>query len=76
MYLLSYLQSIPTRRVVLSDQSQIPTDYSTTPGGTWFSTTPGGTRQAYNFIYNNLLIGKEDHHVCNRFHSSALQDRV
>jgi len=33
---------------VLSDQSQIPTDYSTTPGGTWFSTTPGGTRIVYD----------------------------
>lgn len=40
--------SIPTRRVVLSDQSQIPSDYSTTPGGTWFSTTPGGTRIVYD----------------------------
>lgn len=40
--------SIPTKRVVLSDQSQIPSDYSTTPGGTWFSTTPGGTRIVYD----------------------------
>jgi len=40
--------SIPTKRVVLSDQSQIPADYSTTPGGTWFSTTPGGTRIVYD----------------------------
>ena len=30
------------RRVVLNDVSQLPNDYSTTPGGTFFSTTPGG----------------------------------
>lgn len=35
-------REIPTRRVVLNDQNQIPSAYSTTPGGTWFSTTPGG----------------------------------
>ena len=41
-------QAIPTRRVELSDPSQIPSDYSSTPGGTWFSTTPGGTRIVYD----------------------------
>lgn len=35
-------QSIPVRRVMLSDPSQLPNDYSTTPGGTLYSTTPGG----------------------------------
>ena len=35
-------RDIPTRRVVLNDASQLPHDYSTTPGGTLFSTTPGG----------------------------------
>jgi hypothetical protein len=40
--------AIPTKRVVLSDSSQIPSSYSTTPGGTWFSTTPGGTRIVYD----------------------------
>lgn len=44
----SVSQAIPTRRVELSDPSQIPGDYSTTPGGTWFSTTPGGTRIVYD----------------------------
>jgi len=38
---------IPIRRVPLSDQSQLPSDYSSTPGGTLFSTTPGGTRIIY-----------------------------
>ena len=33
---------IPIRRVPLTDQTQLPADYSATPGGTLFSTTPGG----------------------------------
>lgn len=33
---------IPPRRVEITDPSQLPSDYSTTPGGTIFSTTPGG----------------------------------
>ncbi|XP_076460075.1 eukaryotic translation initiation factor 4E-binding protein 1-like [Babylonia areolata] len=45
-------RDIPSRRVVLNDISQLPTEYSTTPGGTFFSTTPGGTRIVYerNFL--------------------------
>ncbi len=35
--------SIPDRRVVIKDPTEMPLDYSTTPGGTMFSTTPGGT---------------------------------
>ena len=35
-------RAIPIRRVPLSDQTQLPADYSATPGGTLFSTTPGG----------------------------------
>lgn len=34
--------TIPERRVVIKDPSDLPTAYSTTPGGTIFSTTPGG----------------------------------
>ncbi|XP_069700090.1 eukaryotic translation initiation factor 4E-binding protein [Periplaneta americana] len=40
-------QTIPSRRVVINDASQLPVDYSTTPGGTVYSTTPGGTRIVY-----------------------------
>lgn len=40
-------QTIPTRRIVINDASQLPVDYSTTPGGTLYSTTPGGTRIVY-----------------------------
>ncbi|KAJ9595771.1 hypothetical protein L9F63_013015 [Diploptera punctata] len=40
-------QSIPTRRILINDASQLPVDYSTTPGGTLYSTTPGGTRIVY-----------------------------
>ncbi|KAL5102846.1 Eukaryotic translation initiation factor 4E-binding protein 1 [Taenia crassiceps] len=39
---------IPFRRLKVTDPSQIPNDYSTTPGGTIFSTTPGGTRIFYD----------------------------
>jgi translation initiation factor 4E binding protein 1 len=51
----AYQQNSPTkakniqiRRVLLSDPSQMPSDLSTTPGGTLFSTTPGGTRIVYD----------------------------
>lgn len=40
--------AIPIRRVTLNDPSQLPSDYSQTPGGTLFSTTPGGTRIIYD----------------------------
>lgn len=45
-------QSIPSRRIVINSASQLPNDYSTTPGGTIYSTTPGGTRIVYerNFL--------------------------
>lgn len=33
-------REIPNRRI--ADISNIPSDYSTTPGGSIFSTTPGG----------------------------------
>merc|ERR1712154_315945 len=41
-----------TRRVVINHESDMPTDYGTTPGGTMFGTTPGGTRIVYerNFL--------------------------
>jgi hypothetical protein len=40
-------QAIPSRRMVINSASQLPNDYSTTPGGTIYSTTPGGTRIVY-----------------------------
>lgn len=40
-------QNIPTRNVQLGCVSELPNDYSSTPGGTIFSTTPGGTRIVY-----------------------------
>lgn len=43
----SQVKSIPTRNVILTDPTQMPSDYGTTPGGTMFSTTPGGTRIIY-----------------------------
>jgi len=46
-------QDIP-RRVVITSEEDMPSDYSTTPGGTIFGTTPGGTRIVYEraFLMN------------------------
>ncbi|CAI9619537.1 unnamed protein product [Staurois parvus] len=44
----SQSRAIPTRTIHISDSSQLPHDYCTTPGGTLFSTTPGGTRIIYD----------------------------
>ncbi|CAH0589210.1 unnamed protein product [Chrysodeixis includens] len=41
------VQAIPSRRVLITDPSQMPDVYSSTPGGTVYSTTPGGTRIVY-----------------------------
>merc|ERR1712029_853006 len=38
---------IPTRRVIINSESEMPTNYGTTPGGTMFAHTPGGTRIVY-----------------------------
>ncbi|GIY63335.1 eukaryotic translation initiation factor 4E-binding protein 2 [Caerostris darwini] len=43
----SNTRDIPGRNVI-NDASQLPIDYSSTPGGTIFSTTPGGTRIIYD----------------------------
>ena len=47
-------QDIPTRRVVITSEEDMPADYSTTPGGTLFGTTPGGTKIVYEraFLMN------------------------
>ncbi|KAJ8013840.1 hypothetical protein DPEC_G00033970 [Dallia pectoralis] len=45
---LSESRAIPTRTVLINDTTQLPHDYCTTPGGTFFSTTPGGTRIIYD----------------------------
>lgn len=43
----THSQAIPSRRVLITDPSQMPDVYSSTPGGTVYSTTPGGTRIVY-----------------------------
>ncbi|XP_063698495.1 eukaryotic translation initiation factor 4E-binding protein [Culicoides brevitarsis] len=50
----SHAQAIPSRKVLITDPSQMPDVYSSTPGGTLFSTTPGGTRIVYEraFLMN------------------------
>merc|ERR1719230_930002 len=47
-------QDIPTRRVIINNEDDMPADYSTTPGGTIFGTTPGGTKIVYEraFLIN------------------------
>ncbi|CAG9788574.1 unnamed protein product [Diatraea saccharalis] len=43
----THTQAIPSRRVLITDPTQMPDVYSSTPGGTLYSTTPGGTRIVY-----------------------------
>lgn len=43
----SHAQTIPSRKVLVTDPSEMPDVYSSTPGGTLYSTTPGGTRLIY-----------------------------
>uniref|UniRef100_A0A1I8FYT8 Eukaryotic translation initiation factor 4E-binding protein 2 n=2 Tax=Macrostomum lignano TaxID=282301 RepID=A0A1I8FYT8_9PLAT len=45
------------RRVRITSGSQLPRDYSQTPGGTIFSTTPGGTRIVYD---REFLLSRRD----------------
>lgn len=46
--------TIPSRKVLIHDASDLPDLYSSTPGGTLYSTTPGGTRIVYEraFLMN------------------------
>ncbi|XP_022916659.1 eukaryotic translation initiation factor 4E-binding protein [Onthophagus taurus] len=49
-------KSIPIRRTI-NDHSELPSDYSTTPGGTLYSTTPGGTKIVYEKSFLMHLKG-------------------
>lgn len=53
----THSQSIPSRHVVINDASQLPMDYSTTPGGTLFSTTPGGEHPRIAQVFARGLRG-------------------
>jgi hypothetical protein len=48
---------IAIKRVTINDNSQLPKDFCTTPGGTFFSTTPGGTRIIYD---RSFLLSRKD----------------
>lgn len=48
----SHAQSIPSKKVLVHDPSQLPDVYSSTPGGTLYSTTPGGKYSNKKFIYS------------------------
>lgn len=43
-------QDIP-KKVIIKDSSELPDNYSTTPGGTMFSTTPGGKFMLANSLF-------------------------
>ncbi|EFA09088.1 eukaryotic translation initiation factor 4E-binding protein [Tribolium castaneum] len=47
-------KAIPTKKVLINDPSELPSHYSSTPGGTLYSTTPGGTKIVYEkaFLMN------------------------
>ncbi|XP_063915791.1 eukaryotic translation initiation factor 4E-binding protein [Zophobas morio] len=47
-------KTIPTKKVYINDPSDLPSHYSSTPGGTLYSTTPGGTKIVYEkaFLMN------------------------
>lgn len=51
----SHAQLIPAmRKVLISDASQMPDVYSSTPNGTIYSTTPGGKDQVRSFCDASL----------------------
>ena len=52
--------SIPERRVVVKDHNDLPTDYSTTPGGTIFSTTPGGQFHMWSWGASPRFLSRQD----------------
>lgn len=56
MSAFSGCQNIPSRRIILNDASQLPHDYSSTPGGTLYSTTPGG-KCVLSFCCEVLIFG-------------------
>jgi hypothetical protein len=39
---LDLRNGVSIKRITINDASQLPKDFATTPGGTYFSTTPGG----------------------------------
>lgn len=49
--------NIPSKRVFITDASQLPDIYSSTPGGTLYSTTPGGKFRKFDkFIFVSFKI--------------------
>lgn len=51
----SHSQMIPSmKRIFISEASQMPDNYSTTPNGTCYGTTPGGKFHLKVFTHNLL----------------------
>lgn len=48
-------QAIP-RRITITSTSQLPNEYSTTPGGTIYSTTPGGKSQESSGHFTSSIV--------------------
>lgn len=56
----SHAQAIPSKRVLVTDASQLPEVYSSTPGGTLFSTTPGGKTNTLTSLQKKMSIIEEN----------------
>lgn len=54
-------KAIPSRRMLITDPSQLPHNYSSTPGGSLYSTTPGGmhNNSTPNICQNKYFYLKE-----------------
>lgn len=48
-------KSIPIKKVYLNDSSELPSHYSSTPGGTLYSTTPGGNYNCLKYLSHALF---------------------
>lgn len=59
----SHAQAIPSRKVLLTDPSQMPDVYSSTPGGTLYSTTPGGKYHHHRHPVLLLVLRPQVIHV-------------
>lgn len=61
----SHAQTIPSKRVLVTDASQLPELYSSTPGGTLYSTTPGGEKSFFFFSIKASVLFSLSYH---KFH--------
>lgn len=55
-------KSIPIKKVYINDSSELPSHYSSTPGGTLYSTTPGGN--FLNILYCYVIMKIVTYIIC------------